>query len=211
MMKSTLFGVALLLTLGCSSGGEEPPAPAADGGSPASAEGGRPPRSAEQAGRPRAAAYGSERLAPEIAALDIRNVHQMSPDLLTGGQLSKEQMTQLHQLGYRTFINLRQADEPGTGWEEEFAAAEGIVFHRIPVAGARGITRRNAQQLARFLEEAGDQPVAVYCASGNRVGALLAMKAHYLDGLNVDEAVVYGVKAGMTRLEPVVRGRLSAE
>ena len=198
MVKSTLFGVALLLTLGCSSGGEGPPTSAADEGSPTSAQ---------QAGGPLAVVYESESLEPEIAALDIRNVHQLSPDLLTGGQLSKEQMTQLHQLGYRTFINLRQADEPGTGWEEEFAAAEGIVFHRLPVAGGRDITRRNAQQLARLLEEAGDEPVAVYCASGNRVGALLALKAHYLDGLNAEEAVAYGVKAGMTRLEPIVRGR----
>ena len=202
MVKSTLFGVALLLTLGCSSGGEGPPT---------SAEGEGSPTFAEQAGRPLATVDGSESLAPEIAALDIRNVHQLSPDLLTGGQLRKEQMTQLHQLGYRTFINLRQADEQGTGWEEEVAAAEGIVFRRLPVAGKRDITRRNAQQLARLLEEAGDEPVAIYCASGNRVGALLALKAHYLDGLNVEEAVVYGVKAGMTRLEPIVRGRLSVE
>ncbi len=202
MVKATLFGVALLLSLGCSSGGEGPPT---------SAEGERSPTSAEPAGGPLAAASASESLAPEIAALDIRNVHQPSPGLLTGGQLSKEQMTQLHQLGYRTFINLRQADEPGTGWEEEFAAAEGIVFHRLPVAGARGMTQKNAQQLALLLEEAGDEPVAVYCASGNRVGALLALKAHYVDGVNAEEAVVYGVKAGMTRLEPIVRGRLSAE
>jgi uncharacterized protein (TIGR01244 family) len=186
MVKSTLFGVALLLTLGCSSGGEGQPT-----------EG------------PLADVHGDASLTPEIAALEIENARQLSPELLTGGQLSGEQMAQLQQLGYRSFINLRPADEHGTGWEEEYAKAAGIAFHRLPVAGVEGITRRNAERLAHLLEQSGDQPVMVYCASGNRVGGLLALKAHYLDGLNVEEAMAYGVKAGMTRLEPIVRGRLS--
>ncbi|HET6277232.1 MAG TPA: sulfur transferase domain-containing protein [Candidatus Polarisedimenticolia bacterium] len=196
MMKSTLFGLALLLALGCSSGGEQP----------------QPGAAAEHSEGPLATLYGQEvKLSPEIAALAIENAHQVSPALLTGGQLTREQMAQLQQLGYRTFINLRMADEEGTGWEEEYAKSAGIVFHRLPIPGAKGITRANAEQLAGLLEQAGDEPVAIYCASGNRVGALLAMKGHYIDDLNVEEAVAYGVKAGMTRLEPVVRSRLSLE
>lgn len=196
MVKSTLFGVALLLIPGCSPAGEVPP--------PSSAE-------TEQAEGPLADVYGDVRITPEIASLNIKNVRLLSSNLLTGGQLSEEQMAQLQQLGYRTFINLRAADERGTGWEEEYATGAGITFHRLPVPGARGVTRSNAEQLARLLEQAGDQPIALYCANGNRVGGLLALKAHYLDGLNVEEAVAYGTKAGMTRLEPVVRGRLSIE
>jgi uncharacterized protein (TIGR01244 family) len=196
MVKSTLFGVALLLILGCS--------PAGEGQPPSSAE-------AEQVEGPLADLFEDVSMPPEIAALDIKNVHMLPSNLLTAGQLSEEQMTQLHQLGYRTFINLRMADERGTGWEEDYTEAAGITFHRLPVRGARGVTPKNAERLARLLEQAGDQPVVLYCLNGNRVGGLLALKAYHIDGLNIDEAVAYGVKAGMTRLEPVVRGRLTIE
>ena len=63
-----------------------------------------------------------------IEALAIRNARLPAPNLLTGGQLSEEQMSALREMGYGTFINLRPADETGTGWEEKFAAAEGIDF-----------------------------------------------------------------------------------
>jgi len=193
MAKSMLFGVALLLTLGCSSGGDGPPDPAAT----------------EQLEGPLATLYGEVEMTPEIAALDIKNARQLSSDLLTGGQLTEEQMTQLHELGYRTFINLRPADEEGTGWEEEFSAARGITYHRLPISSVRDLDQDSAEQLAGLLEQAGDEPVAIYCASGNRVGGLLAMKVYYVDGFTVDESIAYGVKAGMTRLERKVRGKLS--
>jgi uncharacterized protein (TIGR01244 family) len=196
MVKSTLFGVALLLILGCS--------PAGEGQPPSSAE-------TEQTEGPLADVYGDVSITPEIAALDIKNVRLLSSNLLTGGQLSEEQMTQLQQLGYRTFINLRSADEQGTGWEEAYAEAAGITFHRLPIASARDINQSSAERLAGLLEQAGDEPVAIYCATGNRVGGLLAMKVYYVDEFSVEEAIAYGVKAGMTRLEQKIRGRLSVE
>ena len=143
-----------------------------------------------------------------VDALEIRNARRPAEDLLTGGQLTEEQMTALHELGYRTFINLRPTDEDGTGWEEEFAEAEGIDFARLPVTRAAGTTVENAELLADMLEEAGDDPVVVYCASGNRVGALLALKSHFVDGESPENALAFGKEAGVTRLEPKVREML---
>ena len=37
------------------------------------------------------------------------------------------------------------------------------------------------------------------------------MKVYYVDEFNVEEAIAYGVKAGMTRLEQKLRGRLTVE
>lgn len=148
-------------------------------------------------------------LPEEIASLEIRNARLPAADLLTGGQLSRKQMEALHTLGYTRFISLRPADEEGAGWEEKFAAEEGLTFERIPVAGGAGVTVDNAKLLADALPAAGsDEKAVVYCASGNRVGALLALKAHFLDGRPADEALQFGLDAGLTRLEPVVRESL---
>ena len=98
--------------------------------------------------------------------------------LLTAGQITPEQMTALAAEGYKTFVNLRVADENGTGWEEEFAAEAGVRFERIPVAGDDDLSRENVDLLTRIMAEGSEEgSVVVYCASSNRVGALLALKA----------------------------------
>ena len=140
----------------------------------------------------------------DIASLEIINVRMPSDHLVTGGQLTQEQMVALREEGYETFINLRPVDEKGTGWEEEFSAAEGISFTRIPVAGAAGVTRESAERLAEALSSS-ESGAVVYCKSGNRVGALLALKAHFVDGQSPEDALQFGLDAGMTRLEPLVR------
>jgi hypothetical protein len=48
----------------------------------------------------------------------------------------------------------------------------------------------------------------VHCASGNRVGALLALRANRLEGASPEDALELGLDAGLTRLEPAVREAL---
>jgi hypothetical protein len=57
----------------------------------------------------------------------------------------------------------------------------------------------------------GAEPVVLHCASSNRVGALLAMKAFYLDDATPEEALALAKKAGITRMEPSVRQKLGLE
>ncbi len=150
----------------------------------------------------------SHALPDEIAALEIINARRPSAELLTGGQLSEEQMRTLREHGYTHFISLRPRAEDGAGWEEEFAAQEGIDFTRIPVAGRADISVANAELLAEALSGTGAEKAVVYCKSGNRVGALLALKAHFVDGQDAEKALSFGLEAGLTRLEPMVRETL---
>ncbi len=46
-------------------------------------------------------------------------------------------------------------------------------------------------------------PVLVHCASGNRVGALFALREK-ANGATNEQAIAAGKTAGMTRLEPEV-------
>ncbi len=146
MMKKTMVGLALAIgvigTPGCAPGDGEPgPTPVAETGATLETE-----------------AVGA--LPDDIEAMGIRNTRMPAPNLLTGGQLTREQMASLRKLGYRTFINLRRAEESGTGWEEEFTGAERIDII-IPVAGAAGITRENAERLAGALADAEPDPAVL--------------------------------------------------
>ena len=54
-------------------------------------------------------------------------------------------------------------------------------------------------------DEPGALPAIVHCASGNRVGALFAIQALYLDGRSAAEALEIGKRAGLTHVGPAIR------
>lgn len=145
---------------------------------------------------------------PEPAEL-LRNGRRPFAGVLTGGQPTPEQLAELGALGYTTVVNLRQPDEPDST-DPELVASLGMRFVALPVAGAEDVNEDNARRLAELLE-ATAPPVVVHCASGNRVGALFALKAYYVDGKSPEEALAIGRAAGVTRLESTVRAKLGLD
>jgi protein tyrosine phosphatase (PTP) superfamily phosphohydrolase (DUF442 family) len=143
--------------------------------------------------------------AEEAAALGLQNVAEPVPGLITAAQPTPAQVGQLREMGYDRFISLRLTDEPGAGWEEVGIPETGASFRRIPVAGPDDLTLANVEALAAMLEADDAEGTVLYCASSNRVGAMLALKAFWLDGESAEEALALGRGAGMRSLEPEVR------
>jgi hypothetical protein len=56
-----------------------------------------------------------------------------------------------------------------------------------------------------WLSKSAPGGAAVYCGSSNRVGALIALKAFYVDGIPADEALELGKQHGLTRMEAATR------
>jgi len=151
-----------------------------------------------------------ERGSAPLADADLLNAfRQPTPGLHTGGQPTATQLQQAAATGITTVIDLRQPDED-RGFDEAGVTAQlGLHYVRIPVAGATGLTPANVQALHTALAEA-DGPVLLHCASGNRVGALLALlKAR--QGMPVDQALQFGRDAGMTSLEAKTRTLLEQD
>ncbi len=127
--------------------------------------------------------------------------------LRTGGQPTLEQLDGLPAQGVRTVIDLR-ADDEDRGYDE---AAElqrrGLRYLRLPIAGKQDLTPANAAALKRLLQENGDG-VLLHCASGNRVGALLALMAAQEERLSPAQAMALGEQAGLKSLTPVVAEKL---
>jgi protein tyrosine phosphatase (PTP) superfamily phosphohydrolase (DUF442 family) len=78
----------------------------------------------------------------------------------------------------------------------------------LPIQGGYDLNQANAQKLDQCLNAAGDQPILVHCMSGNRVGALFALRAYWLQGASPEQALAIGLKYGLTKLEPVIRQML---
>ncbi len=139
----------------------------------------------------------------------LPNARQPLPHLLTGGQPSAAQLEAIAAAGYRTVVDLRPEGEKGAPPDEpERVAALGMRYVRIPVAGAGGVTEDAARALDELLDQEAAHPVVVHCGSGNRVGALLAVRAARLEGAAPEAALALGLDAGLTGLEPAVRALL---
>lgn len=127
---------------------------------------------------------------------------QPQPGLHTGGQPLQDDLARLKSEGVRTVIDLRGAQED-RGYDEAAEARRlGLAYIALPIAGKDDVTPANAKALGELLK-AQDGDVLLHCASGNRVGALLALDAA-ARGIPREDALELGRKAGLKSLEPVV-------
>lgn len=136
--------------------------------------------------------------------LDIPFFAAPSDKVLTGGKTSAEAIRSAQAQGVTKIVNLCPHSED-LGFDEPALSAElGLVYENIAVAGGGDLNRENAQRLARAIETATG-PVLVHCMSSNRVGALFALKAHWLDGKSLDDALAEGRAHGLKGAEAGVR------
>ena len=141
------------------------------------------------------------------AAID--DLHQPRRGLYTAGQPEASAWQAAADSGITTVINLRPAAEMGGRDEAAEVAAAGLAYFEMPVAAAGDINMANAMALKRLID-AAPGPVLVHCASGNRVGALLALGEMESRDLTVEQALAFGRSAGLGSLEPRVREVLDA-
>lgn len=138
--------------------------------------------------------------------LPIPNARTPIAGVLSGGQPTQEQIAAAGAAGYKTVINLRPDTEPGFAWEPAAVKAAGMSYVSIPVAGAAGLTKDNVILLDAALKSAEAKgPVLLHCASGNRIGAMLTLRAVWLEGKDPAAALAFGEASGLTHLEPQVK------
>jgi len=138
--------------------------------------------------------------------LPIKNARIPLAGVLSGGQPTPEQIESAARAGVRTVINLRTDEEPGFEWERAAVEGHGMRYVHIPVAGASGLTRRNVERIDAALFGSLEQgPVLLHCASGNRIGAVLALREAWILNTDAESALQYGVRSGLRGLEPETR------
>ena len=140
--------------------------------------------------------------------IQIPNAKQPAPNLLPGGQPTEADLRAAAAAGYKTVINLRPSSELPDIEESGLVQSLGMDFISIPVGGAADLSKENAHRLDRALANAQPGPVMIHCASGNRVGALLAIRAHEIEGKSAEQALEFGKAAGLTTLEDAVKQHL---
>ena len=120
--------------------------------------------------------------------------------ILATGQPSASDFAALKNNGYSTIINLRSEGEMMGINEARMVEENGMDYIHFPIAGATGITVENARKLDAMIKDARAGKIVIHCASSNRVGALLALRAFHCEGKSASEAINYGRDAGLAGL-----------
>lgn len=134
-----------------------------------------------------------------------------APQLLTAGQPTADDFRTMAAAGLKHVVNLRPPAEDAGFDEAALAAQLGLRYTLIPVAGPADITEDNARKLDAALAAAPGEPTLVHCASSNRVGALFALRAAWVQGRSTEDALAFGRTAGLTKMEPLVQQVLASK
>jgi uncharacterized protein (TIGR01244 family) len=130
--------------------------------------------------------------------------------ITSAGQPDEKALKVFAESGYSVVIDMRGPDEDRG--VENFAGvveASGMKYVAFPVSSQDDINFDTAKNLDALLQGV-EGPVLIHCGSGNRVGAVLALRES-LAGADDETALQYGRNAGMTRLEPAVRAVLESD
>lgn len=139
----------------------------------------------------------------------IPGFQRVGHDVAIGGQPSSDRLAQLKQEGFLSIVNLRPTFEQAGFDEQAEAIRGGLNYFHIPIVDADSLTPGAVNVLDGILADPVNLPVVVHCGSGNRVGALFALRAAWLKGADLHEALRIGRDHGLTRLEDDVRRILS--
>jgi protein tyrosine phosphatase (PTP) superfamily phosphohydrolase (DUF442 family) len=125
--------------------------------------------------------------------------------LYTSGQPSQAEFEALAAAGFRRVIDLRPPSEDRGFDEAAEAGGQQLEYVCLPIAGEADLTLARVKQLDALLTEPAAPMTLLHCGSSNRVGALLALRAAWLNGATPDAALAIGRSAGLTGLETAVR------
>ncbi len=143
-----------------------------------------------------------------LAALP--NLATPAPNIAAAGRLQAKDIPVIAKAGVRHVIDLTVDSETPDFDEAVVVRSAGMRYENLPIRGAEDLTPDNVARFDRLITEVGTVPTLVHCSSSNRVGAMAALRAAWIQGQSVEAALEQGRRWGLKGLEPVVRERLSA-
>jgi uncharacterized protein (TIGR01244 family) len=151
--------------------------------------------------------------ADAVVLVSIDEIREGKGDLsakktVSAGQPDVAVLSTFAAAGYVAVIDLR-TDKEDRGFDEPVTIKGlGMSYVSMPIDSETDINFEKAAELDKILS-GFNGPVLVHCGSGDRVGALFALREK-ANGATNEEAIAAGITAGMTRLEPEVTKVLQA-
>lgn len=114
-------------------------------------------------------------------------VKKINEQLAVAGQVTKEQLQQAAQEGFKSVLNLRSPDEEGFLTEEQQQAEEvGLHYVNVPVQ-VSSISDESTTEVLEQIDKL-PKPALIHCGSAMRAGAMALMNVATRNGLTPEQA-----------------------
>lgn len=117
---------------------------------------------------------------PSVAQVNAKykqlpHFHQVSPHLYRGAQPKKGGLERLAQLGIKTIVNMRGADDDTRAQKRE-AHALGLRYYNVPMKWYGRPKDEQVESVLRIIGAPENQPVFIHCRRGaDRTGTIAAI------------------------------------
>jgi uncharacterized protein (TIGR01244 family) len=142
---------------------------------------------------------------------EIEGAKTPAANRMISGQPSPAELVRIRESGVTHVVNARDIGEFEAWDQAELIETLGMTYHRVPIGDTDDLDLEAVRSFDRILSDIGDERALLHCASGNRIGALFALRAAWLQGRNTEEAIDIGQAHGLTGLSSTVRRLLDAE
>lgn len=134
----------------------------------------------------------------KVRFAELPNFHLVNQQLYRGAQPKAGGLQRLKEIGIKTIVNLRGADEH-TQLEEQEARALGLRYFNIALPEFSKPKDEDVQHALGLINDAENQPVFVHCRRGaDRTGTIIAAYRITHDGWSASEAKQEAEKHGMS-------------
>jgi protein tyrosine phosphatase (PTP) superfamily phosphohydrolase (DUF442 family) len=115
----------------------------------------------------------------------VKNFGRVTPTYFRGGAVTPEGVANLHRMGVRTIVDLRDKPSPG---EPEACERLGIAYHKFSTDGHAAPDRATLDKILSIIKNAED-PVYVHCSAGkHRAGTVCALYRIEVQGWSREQA-----------------------
>ena len=120
----------------------------------------------------------------------VVNYTRVDGNLAYGGATKPEALTELKSRGFKSVINLRQANEPGANVEAEGVAARtaGLKYINLPFIASDPNAATLVELFLKAVVDPSNVPVFVHSGLFHRAAGMLLIKRVLIDGWSVDKA-----------------------
>ena len=129
----------------------------------------------------------SQPLSAQSNVDEIYNFHRIDASLLTGGQVTPEQIPALKEAGVELVVNLAITDAERNGQEGFLVAEQGISYVHIPVIWDQP-TRAELELFFDVMDARGERPTLVHCFANYRASAFTYLYRVLREGVPEAEA-----------------------
>ncbi len=112
------------------------------------------------------------------------------------GLPTRETLDRALALGIDSALSLMDSSEPGISEVAPYGASIGFRYLRFVIRGREDLSEAMAWEFAATLALL-DSPAIIHDDTGERVAALFALKAFFVDELGADRALAIGTQLGM--------------